>query len=652
MSILTVCAAVCALSPQPYPTIAAAVAASKSGDTIQVAAGTYPTKDVKIGHTLTIAGRDGLVDVVPISSPKINVGKGLFIVGTATSAPDVTVTGLTFSGAKSGQSNGAGIRYQSGNLTLSHDTFHDNQDGILANPFVDGTGEIRIDNSIFDHNGAGDGQSHNLYIGFIKKLTLTNSRSTDAVVGHEVKTRAATGDIEGNTISDGPTGTASYSIDIPNGGNYLVRGNTIEKGPKASTPFLVHVGGPEMQNTGQVVISGSNRFINGYGPRARVVWNQTLMPVLIQGNVLTGFSGVPVRGRAELSGNTDGAGQPIADARTRYGTPALTLDFSADPTAHTLTTTRADQVVQGGAGRLTITPGKAYGTFIGGSGGITVLGGAAAQTAFTAAGSANQVSLGNGAVIFSAGTGDVLEQGRGSRTSVLGTADVTMATAGVDDLYVSGIAKARSQGGNDSYLVRPGGKLTVAGWSPHWSVNEHDGAADFSIASSAEPVGANPGRAPLSATFEGGAVSVGAKGSIDVWQGASTPAVLLLRQGTFKVTPLAPTTIAAGAADVTVDSAYGAPVTFSAGTGTASLRLSAASTVTAGRGATTVVESRKAPVVYHFVAGNGGGSTTITGFDPGSDKLVWVASPGHPLVPGATADPRVRRLQARTCMSC
>ena len=78
-----------------------------------------------------------------------------------------------------------------------------------------------------------------------------------------------------------------------------------------------------------------------------------------------------------------------------------------------------------------------------------------------------------------------------------------------------------------------------------------------------------------------------------------------------------------------VDSAYDAPVTFSAGTGTASLRLSAASTVTAGRGATTVVESRKASVVYHFVAGNGGGSTTITGFDPGSDRLVWVASPGQ-----------------------
>ena len=350
--------------------IAAAVAASNPGDTIDIQAGTYTAVDVKIDHNLTIEAVGGAVNVVaPASSnPKINVGKGLFVVGTQTSTPDVTIEGLTFSGAKSGQSNGAGIRYQSGNLTLSNDTFDDNQDGILATPFVDGTGSITADHSTFNHNGAGDGQSHNIYIGYLNSFTMTNSVSEDANVGHEVKSRALNNVIENNQIIDGPTGTASYSIDLPNGGNDIIQGNTIEKGPHASAPIAIHVGGPMLMAPQDNVTITGNTVIDDYGPAARFIMNQMQTPVTASGNTLEGFaSGNLIPGYGTVVGNVDGSGNQIPNVTSNdFGNPTTTLDYRGDPASHVLTLTKASETVQGGAGHLTITTVKGQETVIGG----------------------------------------------------------------------------------------------------------------------------------------------------------------------------------------------------------------------------------------------------------------------------------------------
>ena len=42
-----------------------------------------------------------------------------------------------------------------------------------------------------DRNGAGDGFSHNLYVGAVRSLTVTGSRLSNADTGHELKSRAA-----------------------------------------------------------------------------------------------------------------------------------------------------------------------------------------------------------------------------------------------------------------------------------------------------------------------------------------------------------------------------------------------------------------------------------------------------------------------------
>src|SRR5205085_2158591 len=113
---------------------------------------------------------------------------------------DVTIDHLEFAGAAVSDGNGAGIRYQGGTLTVTNSWFHDNQDGILGGP--DPAGVINIDHSEFDHNGEGDGQSHNLYIGHISSFTFTNSYSHDANVGHELKSRANTTIITNSRFDD------------------------------------------------------------------------------------------------------------------------------------------------------------------------------------------------------------------------------------------------------------------------------------------------------------------------------------------------------------------------------------------------------------------------------------------------------------------
>src|SRR4051812_7327265 len=110
---------------QQFQTMAAAVAASNAGDTIQVQAGTYKNDWANIDHALTIVGVGGYATFT--SDQDIPNGKGTLVVNA-----NLTISNCEFSGARVGDVNGAGIRWESGNLTVDNCYFHDNQEGILA----------------------------------------------------------------------------------------------------------------------------------------------------------------------------------------------------------------------------------------------------------------------------------------------------------------------------------------------------------------------------------------------------------------------------------------------------------------------------------------------------------------------------------------
>jgi hypothetical protein len=298
---------------QQYSTIAAAVAASRDGDVLLVQAGTYTNDFATIGTKITIQGVGGMAKLVATVAPPN--GKGILVTNT-----DVTIDHLEFAGAKVADMNGAGIRYQGGNLTITNSWFHDNQNGLLANPSA--TGTITIKNSEFDHNGAGDGRSHNIYVGDIAKLSIDNSYFHDANVGHEIKSRAAETVITNSRVDDFQS-TASYSIDLPNGGKATIANTVIQQGANTGNPAIVAFGEEgNLHATNSLVMRG-NTVLNDRPAGGTMLWNATTASASATDTKVFGLTSAQlVKGTAAISGTTFLGSGPALDTSHPWSTTA------------------------------------------------------------------------------------------------------------------------------------------------------------------------------------------------------------------------------------------------------------------------------------------------------------------------------------------
>ncbi|MBV5347576.1 right-handed parallel beta-helix repeat-containing protein, partial [bacterium] len=220
---------------RPVVSLAAAAVQAKSGDTIEVDAGSY-VADVAVWSqtNLTMRAVGGRARLVAMGSAA--EGKAIWVVRGGA----ITVQGFDFVGAKVADKNGAGIRFEKGHLSIKDCTFTDNENGILTGGDKDA--ELLIENSEFGNNGFGDGQSHNLYVGTIKKLTVTGSYFHHAKVGHLLKSRAAENHIFYNRLTDETGGRASYELEFPNGGLAYVVGNQIQQGSQTENQTLISFG--------------------------------------------------------------------------------------------------------------------------------------------------------------------------------------------------------------------------------------------------------------------------------------------------------------------------------------------------------------------------------------------------------------------------
>ena len=289
-----------------FATLASAIAASRDGDVIALDAGTYVNDFATINTKITIMGIGGMANLV--ATGLIPNGKGMLVTNT-----DVTIQNLSFSGAAVDDMNGAGIRYQGGKLVVQDSLFFDNQNGILAN--ASSTGTITIDDSEFRNNGAGDGYSHGIYIGNIARLTITDSLFRNANVGHEIKSRAQETVIENSRIFDEADGTASYSIDLPNGGKAVLRGNVIEQGALSENPAIIHFGGEGTPYAGSSLLVEDNVVVNHLASSsARMLLNQTSVTASLVGNDVYGLSsGQIATGPASATGTSYLATDPPLD---------------------------------------------------------------------------------------------------------------------------------------------------------------------------------------------------------------------------------------------------------------------------------------------------------------------------------------------------
>lgn len=135
--------------------------------------------------------------------------------------------------------NWAGIRQEGLNLTVSRCKFRDNDNGILAGTF--NPSKMIIEYTEFNHNGYGDGYSHNLYINHLDTLIFRYNYSHHAHIGHELKSRAHVNYILFNRFSN-ESGDASREIDLPDGGLAIIMGNVVEQGPGSTNSGIIGYG--------------------------------------------------------------------------------------------------------------------------------------------------------------------------------------------------------------------------------------------------------------------------------------------------------------------------------------------------------------------------------------------------------------------------
>ena len=168
--------------------------------------------------------------------------------------------------------------------------FINNQDGILAANLPGKT--IRISDSEFLRNGTcegGSGCAHGVYVGALALLHIERSKFFETKQGHHIKSRAARTEVIGCDIADGDKGTASYSIDVPNGGAVLVRDTHIQKGPKSENHTGAIVIGAEgvTQRTPEIAIQHNTFRVDG-DYNSVLVKNLTATEAQLKGNTLQG----------------------------------------------------------------------------------------------------------------------------------------------------------------------------------------------------------------------------------------------------------------------------------------------------------------------------------------------------------------------------
>lgn len=141
------------------------------------------------------------------------------------------VDGIVFQNQRVPDGNGAGIRLERGNLTITNALFRNSEQGLLTAD--DASGSIVIDRSTFQRLGRCDrglSCAHSIYIGDYGSLSITNSRFEKGNGGHYVKSRAPRITVTNSSFDDTQGRTTNYMIDLPAGASGMISGNVFVQG--------------------------------------------------------------------------------------------------------------------------------------------------------------------------------------------------------------------------------------------------------------------------------------------------------------------------------------------------------------------------------------------------------------------------------------
>ena len=339
-----------------------AIAAAKDGDTILIDASGNYTDDICLikQNNLTLRGVNGRPNftISGTSNKGLSGGKGIWVIDGA----NTIVDNIEFSHTNSlPQTNatGSGIRFEGINILIRNCYFHDNADGILT--VRTNIGNVVIEYSEFANNGAGDGQSHNMYINHADSFTLRFCYSHHANRGHLVKTRALVNYILYNRISD-DDGNASYEVDIPSGGTSYVIGNVIQQSTASENNIIISydeeaTNSNNPPNPGTQLYVINNTIVNdqSQGIFVKVAASvPAATPAIVQNNIFVGQGDItdpnPAHGPFAMQNNLLNVpasmfvspGPPNYDYHLLAGAPAIGVgappaagsDFSLAPLFH------------------------------------------------------------------------------------------------------------------------------------------------------------------------------------------------------------------------------------------------------------------------------------------------------------------------------
>ena len=279
----TTSAAVLTVGPgQTYSTVQAAVNAAGDGDTIEIYSATYTGSEGNASinkSNLTLKGVGTTRPILDAGGTSIE-NKGIWVV----TGSDTIVEFIEFQDCSVPDHNGAGIRQEGDNLTVRDCYFHDNENGILGGGGTSST--VVIEYSEFNHNGFGNGYTHNMYIGNVGLFELRRCYVHHAYKGQEVKSRAQVNYVEYNRITN-EDGEGNYEVDIPNGGTTYIIGNLIHQSEYCSNSGIINYAVEGATNPDQHMYVVNNTIVNDRGA-GTFVRNASTTDCLLQNNIFEG----------------------------------------------------------------------------------------------------------------------------------------------------------------------------------------------------------------------------------------------------------------------------------------------------------------------------------------------------------------------------
>lgn len=236
--------------------ISEAARLAKDGEVIEIRSGEYRAQPAVWTQDRLVIRASGARPVMLADGTSAE-DKAIWVVRGG----NVTIRNIEFRGTRVADGNGAGIRFEKGELSVRNCAFFDNEMGLLTANLPDL--KLEVIDSEFGNAPRHKGSLHHLlYVGKIGKFVLRGSRFFNGYRGHLVKSRARESHILYNMLVDGAGGQASYELEFPNGGLVYAVGNTIGQSTTSDNVVLLAYGAEGSHWPDNALYAAHNTLIN------------------------------------------------------------------------------------------------------------------------------------------------------------------------------------------------------------------------------------------------------------------------------------------------------------------------------------------------------------------------------------------------------